>query len=143
MLIKSKVLAVFLYKLSFMRYAFVGGTTFAIDFFLLVLLHGFLAMDLGLATTIAYWTAIVYNFSLNRAWTFSLADREDLKKHTSLYLMLLGFNYLFTLAFVSIVSLLVGFAVAKILAVAISVSWTYYIYKNYIFVSKKKSKKEL
>ncbi len=143
MLIKSKGLAVFLYKLSFMRYAFVGGTTFAIDFFLLVLLHGYFEVDLGLATTISYWTAIAYNFSLNRAWTFSANDREDLRKHTSLYLLLLGFNYLFTLVFVSTVSLFISFAIAKILAVAISVSWTYYMYKNYIFISNKKSKKAL
>lgn len=132
---KSKQAAEFLYQHSFIRYVFVGGTTFIIDFFLLVLLHAHLNVNLEISTTLSYWIAIAYNFLLNRHWTFSSTDRKNLKKHLIFYLLLLGFNYLFTLAFVSIGSNFINFALAKILAVGIQISWTYYLYRNKIFVN--------
>jgi len=133
MLLKSKEIAEFLYQHSFVRYVFVGGSTFVIDFVLLVLLHGHLDINLQIATTVSYWTAIAYNFTLNRQWTFSASDKVNFSKHITLYLILLGFNYLFTLAFVSIVSNYINYALSKILAVIPQISWTYYIYKVHIF----------
>lgn len=133
MLYNSARLARYLYKHPLIRYIFVGGTTFIIDFFLLVLLHGKLNINLELATTVSYWTAIIYNFFLNRHWTFSSTDKTNLKKHIVLYAILLAFNYIFTLAFVSIGSHFMNFALAKILAVCIQTSWTYYLYKTKVF----------
>lgn len=98
-------------------------------------MHGHFDINLQIATTLSYWTAITYNFTLNRQWTFSAADKANLSKHIMLYLLLLGFNYLFTLVFVSIGSYYINFALAKVLAVGIQISWTYYIYKTKIFVS--------
>lgn len=135
MLVKSKQIAEFLYQHTFVRYVFVGGSTFAIDFILLVLLHGYFDVNLQIATTVSYWTAIAYNFTLNRQWTFSASDKANLSKHITLYLILLGFNYLFTLAFVSIGSHFMNFAIAKVLAVGIQISWTYRIYKTKIFIN--------
>lgn len=131
---KVKVYSRFFYEHTLVRYIFVGGTTFALDIFLLILLHQKFGWGLAIATSIAYWLAIVYNFLLNRFWTFSLAEKESLHKHLVSYLILLGFNYLFTVVFVSLVSRHIYFALAKALAVIIQTSWTYLAYKHLIFV---------
>lgn len=123
----------YLYRHNLVRYLFVGGTTFIIDFGLLVLLHGKLHLNITLATTIAYWSSILYNFTLNRNWTFSASENKKLHKHLAAYGILLGCNYLFTIAFVSIASHFMNYAVAKTIAVILQTSWTYRIYKNVIF----------
>lgn len=123
----------FLYRHSFVRYVFVGGSTFAIDLGLLVLCHETLDLPIEIATTISYWTSIAYNFSLNRWWTFDAAEAKNIREHALLYGTLIGFNYLFNLAFISIMSEVIHYGIAKVLATAIAVSWTYLAYKHVIF----------
>lgn len=135
---RVKVSARYLYQHHFIRYLIVGGSTFIIDLGILFSLHLGLKVDLAISTSIAYWLAVIYNFSLNRWWTFSSTEKENLKKNASLYLVVLIFNYLFTVIFVSLVSKHLYFAVAKVIAVLIQTSWTYYIYKNVIFIKKVK-----
>jgi putative flippase GtrA len=122
---KLKSLTVQLYKHHFIRYLFVGGTTFILDFTLLVLLHGFMHVNLAVATSIAYWTAVAYNFSLNRWWTFSASENSTLREHLMPYGILLGFNYLFTVLFVGLASRAMPYELAKIIAVPIQMVWTY------------------
>ena len=136
MLDSIKELTTYLYNHHFVRYVFVGGSTFIIDLTLLLYLHDQLDLAVAWATTISYWVAIVYNFILNRYWTFSLSEKNNLHKHLAAYLMLLGFNYLFTVVFVSVVSHHTHVGIAKVLAVTIQITWTYLIYKNYIFTKK-------
>ena len=135
MINRSKKLGLFLYQHRFVRYVAVGGSTFAIDLGLLLILHDHLSLGVALATTISYWVAIAYNFVLNRYWTFSLSEKNNLHKHLTAYLCLLAVNYLFTVIFVSVVSNYTLVGVAKVLAVVIQISWTYNIYKNYIFIN--------
>ena len=130
---RAKAYSLFLYEHPLVRYVFVGGTTFVIDLGLLVVLHKKMGVGLALATSIAYWVAIVYNFLLNRFWTFSIKEKESLRKHLVNYLLLLGFNYIFTLVFVTTMSTHINFATAKAVSVAIQTTWTYLIYKNYVF----------
>lgn len=131
----DKNLLLFFYEHHFVRYLVVGGSTFVIDFGLLFLLHGKAHIRLAIATSISYWVSIAYNFLLNRSWTFSARDKSDLRKHLSSYLVLLGFNYLFTVIFISVASHHINYLLAKALAVPIQMIWTYFVYKNYIFVS--------
>lgn len=133
---KFRELTLYLYRHHFVRYLIVGGTTFAIDFGLLVILHGHLKLNLGASTSVAYWISIAYNFVLNRYWTFDAREKESLARHITVYCVLLIFNYLFTVTFVSIVGAHINYIIAKIMAVAIQMSWTYLIYKNMIFISK-------
>ncbi len=130
---KAKLISKKIYEHSFVRYVVIGGSTFALDFVLLVLLHGFLDINLFIATTFAYWTSIAFNFVANRFWTFG-ATETPITKHLAGYLTLLGVNYLFTVGFLTVATHLgMHYAVAKVLAVLIQISWTYVIYKKYIF----------
>src|SRR5687767_8401026 len=116
---KLKDITLFLYRHHFVRYLVVGGSTFAIDFGLLYVLHTSFAVKIAAATSIAYWISIAYNFLLNRYWTFDNHEKESLQKHITAYFMLLIFNYFFVLIFVSFMSHHINFIYAKALAVAI------------------------
>lgn len=131
---RVKEVTVFLYRHHFVRYLAVGGTTVVIDLGLLFCLHGLLKLNLAVATSVAYWVSICYNFALNRYWTFDAREKESLKHHLVTYLALLLCNYLFTVLGVSLLSTHISYLLAKMLVVVISMTWTYYIYKNYIFV---------
>lgn len=128
-----KKLTLYLYQHNLVRYLVVGGSTFAIDLGLLVLLHGAEGVWLPLATAIAYCIAIIYNFCLNRWWTFSASENKSVREHIIPYSILLGFNFLFTVLFVSLLSHFINYAVAKVLAVAIQTTWTYFCYKHFVF----------
>ena len=58
----------------------------------------------------------------------------------STYFFLLVANYLFVLVFVAIFSNFMHFIIAKAIAVLIQMTWTYYLYKHYIFVPVKTKK---
>lgn len=133
--IKSWVLN--LYRHHFVRYLFVGGTTFIIDFGLLFLLHDTIGTTITFATSAAYWISIIYNFVINRHWTFDANEKANLKRHITTYFILLVANYFFAVIFVAIVSNFMYFLLAKALAVIIQMTWTYYLYKNYIFIKSK------
>jgi len=130
---KSFSLLTYLYRHHFVRYLFVGGSTFVIDFSLLFILHSKAGLSLAVATSVGYWTSIIYNFFLNRSWTFSASEKRSLHKHLLMYGLLLCCNYAFTLLFISIFSHFINYLLAKAIAVAIQMSWTYLVYKNVVF----------
>lgn len=130
---KIKIHATYLYRHTFIRYVFVGGTTFVIDLALLAFGYEVAHFSLSVAATISYWTSIAYNFSLNRWWAFNASESKAIHEHALLYGLLLSFNYLFTLVFINIVSDVIHYGWAKVLATGIQISWTYLIYKKYIF----------
>lgn len=118
---------------SFVRYVFVGGTTFAIDFLLLVLLHEIFGISLIFAATLSYWTSIAFNFTANRLWTFS-ATPDQFTKNIVLYLLLLALNYGFVIGFISLVTHFgLHYTLAKIIATGIQIAWTYAAYKKAVF----------
>jgi putative flippase GtrA len=130
---RTKKAAGYLYRHHFIRYLFVGGTTFILDEGLLILLHGHLDVWLPLALFIAYLVAFIYNFSLNRWWTFSASENKTLKQHMVPYTLLFFFNLAFTVVFVSLASHVINYALAKAIAVVIQVGWNFIIYKYVIF----------
>jgi putative flippase GtrA len=128
-----KRLTLYFYRHHLVRYLFVGGSTFIIDLGLLVLLHGKFGVWLPLATGLSYCVSIVYNFCLNRWWTFSAAEKNSLRHHLIPYGLLLSFNLLFTVVSVSLLSHVVNYAIAKVISVTIQTTWTYFCYKHFVF----------
>lgn len=137
---KVKDLTKYLYNHHFVRYLIVGGSTFVIDFGILLFLHDILSLNLAASASFAYWISISYNFILSRHWTFNAREKESLKRHITAYFILLVFNYLFTVTFVSLVGEHINYLLAKAIAVTLQITWTYYIYNHYIFLPAKPTK---
>ncbi len=136
---KATSLFFFLYRHPFIRYLTIGSSTFCIDLGLLILLHGHFRINLTLATTIAYWVSVTYNFFMNRHWVFNAQQSRSLHEHAFLYACLLAANYAYTVAGMNILTKHINYEFAKIVVIGVSIMWTYPIYKRYIFyVSKRK-----
>lgn len=129
----------FLYKHHFVRYLVVGGSTFVLDFGLLYMLHGKLGFGIAGSTSVAYWVSIIYNFILNRYWTFDAREKESLQRHITTYFILLVCNYFFAVTFVSLASDHINYIYAKAIAVLIQMAWTYPVYKYLIFTKNSKT----
>lgn len=111
----------------------VGGTSFAIDAGLLLVLAGPAGLPTWLAATISFWTSVFANFFLNR-----MIFRDDrntrLVAHGVRYGILLGANYGITLAFLEGAEAL-GFSLlmAKAVITALSAAWNYFLYSHWVF----------
>ncbi len=125
----------YLYHHQLVRYLFVGGTTFLILEGGIFTLHGLLKLPVPFAVFMSYLVSFLYNFTLNRKWAFSAAEKSTLKKHIKPYTILFFFNLGFSTVFVSTLSHFINYAVVTALYVAIQTTWTYYVYKKYIFVT--------
>lgn len=125
--------ALYRHRKSMTKYVLVGGSTFVLDLGLLILLREVFHVQVLLAATAAYWTSIVYNFLMNRTWTFETS--AGIKRHAWAYGLLLLTNYLVTIGIIAVLGHFgLNYAIAKVLAVGFSISWTYIAYKKFIFV---------
>ena len=117
----------------FSKYVLVGGSTFVVDLGLLVALHQLGQVPVIWAATISYWVSIMFNFALNRHWTFETT--RSLHRHAVAYGALLAVNYAVTIGVIAGLGLLgVTYTLAKVAAVGLSMTWTYWVYKHVIFV---------
>jgi putative flippase GtrA len=114
-------------------YLVVGGLTVVVDIGLLALLHESFRVPLGLATTVAFGTAVVVNFLLNRTAMSSWGSR-GLTQHALRYGSLVLANYVITLAVVTTAGH-VGdrYLVAKVAVVAGSTAWNFLLYRHWVF----------
>lgn len=128
-----KSLLLTIYKKPFFRYLFVGGSSFVLDLGILTLLYKMLGLNITIATSVAFWLAVIYNFILTRSWTFSVREKEQLKKHAVLYVCLLTANYLITTIFMLLTNNILYYALAKTIIVIVQTFWNYPIYKYLIF----------
>ena len=114
-------------------YLVVGGLTVVVDIGLLALLHEAYGVPLGLATTVAFCTAVTVNFLLNRS-AMSSRGSQGLMQHALRYGSLVAANYVITLAVVTTAGH-VGdrYLVAKVAVVAGSTLWNFLLYRHWVF----------
>ena len=121
-----------LLRSSVVRYLIVGALSFAVDAGILVALREGADAPLLLAATVAFWTALLFNFTLNRLWAFG--GREDVKVSFVKYLTLVAANYLGTLAILKLgTGLGAHYVVAKAIATGTTVCWNYLAYRFWVF----------
>ncbi|SDT34430.1 Putative flippase GtrA (transmembrane translocase of bactoprenol-linked glucose) [Friedmanniella luteola] len=115
-------------------YLVVGGLTVVVDIGLLALLHESLGVPLGVATTVAFCTAVVVNFVLNRT-VMSSGGSRGWTQHAVRYGSLVLANYVITLAVVTSAGH-VGdrYLVAKAAVVAVSTLWNFLLYRHWVFL---------
>jgi putative flippase GtrA len=118
------------------KFLVVGVASFAIDLGLLALLHEVGKVDLWLATPIAFLTSLVFNFFVQKKFTFQSGARA----HVSFlkYGALVIFNVFATDV---IVNLIAGagqsYAIGKVVATIATTVWNFLLYKHWIFKEQK------
>jgi len=118
---------------KFFRYLVVGISTFLFDVGLLYGLVEIFKIHYLIATTLAWSSATIANYLLNKIWSFRSSASyffSSLK-----YIALLGMNYVFTIfmMYVLVEIFLFYYVYAKIAIVAAIACWNFFVYKHFVF----------
>lgn len=124
-----------LYRNSGVRYLFIGGLSFLVDFGLLALFHEVFGIAVWLATAIAFLASFAFNYSLQRMFSFS--SRSSHGRSLAKYVALVLFN---TIATIAIVALLdqsaLGWGGGKVVSTVVTTVWNYFAYRYWVFVDR-------
>ncbi len=125
---------------TLLRYIIVGGTSYAIELTVLLLLVHVLHFNTTLAISIGFWLGLVISFLLQKFLAFKNTDTRArrLTIQTVYYALLVLFNYGFTLLFVHLLEPFIDLSIARTLALIITTAWNYIIYKKVIFTEVKR-----
>jgi len=116
------------------RYVVVGGSTFVIEFLVIVLaLHEGVSAVWSVA--ISFWVGLLVSFVLQKLITFG-----DKRTHHKVVLpqfgafaALVGFNFGFTILMTYLLQHVMPVLAVRVLAILITTIWNYYLYKTRIF----------
>ena len=125
---------------TLLRYIIVGGTSYAIELSVLLLLVRVFDFNTTLAVSIGFWLGLVISFLLQKFLAFKNTDTraKRLTIQTVYYALLVLFNYGFTLLFVHLLEPFIDLSIARTLALIITTAWNYIIYKKVIFTEVKR-----
>lgn len=121
---------------SLLRFLLVGGLSFVVDFGLLFLLGEVLGVPVWIAASVAFWSAVAVNFTLNRFFTFSAQNPTGWSLVR--YGTVLGVNYLVTLLVLTgAENIGVHYLAAKILVVGVQTVTNYLLYRYWVFAPRR------
>lgn len=127
-------LAARFYRNSALRYLFIGGLSFIIDFGILYLLHEVAGVVLWLATGAAFLASFAFNYSLQRVFSFS--SRSSHGRSLAKYVALVGFNTVATIGIVALLDHFFVWQVGKVAATIVTTVWNYFAYRFIVFVDR-------
>lgn len=123
------------------RYILMGGAAFAIELTALLTLSS-LGVHRGIAVAISFWVGFIAALILQKFFAFKDTRKQPsvIVRQTVLFGLLVAFNYVFTIAVVSLFpeKYLV---ISRTLAIIAVTFWNYFLYKNVIFKKTKKPSK--
>ncbi|MFX1818796.1 GtrA family protein [Pseudarthrobacter sp. CC4] len=125
-------LAMVLYRHPVVRFLAVGGLSFALDLGLLAVLHEGFGVDLWIATPIAFVVSLVFNFLLQRVFTFQATNKGSVS--AAKYLLLVLLNIVVSDVIVTGFDA-VGwsYVLGKTTATTLTTVWNYFLYRHWIF----------
>ncbi len=124
--------AVGLYQNAVVRFLLVGGLSFALDLGLLALLHEAFGVALWIATPIAFIVSLVFNFLLQRVFTFRATNKGSVS--AAKYLLLVLVNIVVSDVIVTGFDALGwSYVIGKTTATILTTGWNYLLYRHWIF----------
>lgn len=121
-----------LYQNAVVRFLFVGGLSFALDLGLLVLLHEVFGVALWAATPIAFVVSLVFNFVLQRVFTFRATNKGSVSalKYILLVIVNIAVSDVIVVAFDAVGW---SYVIGKTTATVLTTVWNYFLYRHWIF----------
>ncbi|NNC13046.1 GtrA family protein [Planctomonas sp. JC2975] len=121
---------------AIVRYLVVGGLSFVIDFGLLALFEEVFHWQTWIATAVAFLLSVIFNYIAQR--TYSFDSNTPHGKTLVRYVILLAFNTVATSVIVSLgAKTPLTWAGAKIVATGMTTLWNYFVFKYWIFASRR------
>lgn len=119
---------------QFMKYAIVGASGFVLDMGLLIFFKEYFGITALLAVILTQAIVLVYNFSLNKWWSFK--NKEIPHKQLVRYATLAAANYGFSVLTMYIFhDRFFGFdyRLVRLASVAVMVSWNFFLYNHWVY----------
>lgn len=114
------------------RFVVAGALSVGSDVTVLFVLHGLLHVQLVVATTCAYASSLVVNYTLNHVWVF--ASEGQMPRRLGRYLLLVGVNYASTIAFVTgLTAIGLFYLLSKAVAVAVNAVMNFVAFRGWVF----------
>jgi len=120
---------------TIIRYIVIGGTSYAIELAVLLILAKLLHISPVLSVGVSFWVGLITSFFLQKFFAFNnkTLKAKHLLWQSVMYGALVLVNYLFTLWFVGLFNPVVGLVVSRTIALIITTFWNYFIYKYVLF----------
>lgn len=126
--------------MKIIRYVIAGGLSFVLDFGLLALMVSGFGWNAGISAAIAVVIATVFSYLAQKYFTFQ--SRGKIVGSAIRYLILFGWNTLFTALFVEAFDYYLDlYMVGKILCTAIITLWNYPLMNHWVYSQKDRQKK--
>ena len=122
-------------KIQFLRYLVVGFSGLFIDIGTLYILSRIFGINPTIAVIINQAIVLVYNFTLNRLWTFGGGGMA--RKQLVRYGTLVAFNYTFSVFVMYMLNQKFGFdeILVRLGTIAFMVLWNFILYKKWVYRS--------
>lgn len=122
---------------SLVRYLIVGGSSVVVEVFSFNILLYVLQIQPLYSNMISFVIGAAFNFTMSNYWTFRAGGEQKAQK-IGKYLALLGFNYVVNNVIFYCINSVLGVhpVITKILVIALQTSWTFLIYKFWVFKPK-------
>ncbi|MBU0661422.1 GtrA family protein [Patescibacteria group bacterium] len=120
-------------QIQLVRYFVIGLSGLAIDIGLLALCTRLFGINPTIAVIFVQFVVIIYNFLLNKYWTFKsqgLAHKQFVR-----YSVLVTWNYLFGVTVMYFCNEIAGMdeIIVRLVSIAITVLWNFILYKKWIY----------
>lgn len=115
------------------KYLIVGFSAFAIDYALFAIMHKYFGLWYITASIISQAVTLTYIYVLNRTWSFR--SQGSKRKQVKRFAFLQAWNNVFQIGALWITVEVIGLMplLAKIIVVAIIVSWNFLLYKYFVY----------
>jgi putative flippase GtrA len=124
-------------RVQLMKYFVVGVSTVLLDMVSLIFLKEKAHIQPVLAVVYNQILIMVFNFSLNKFWSF----KESVLTHWQVvkYVILTGFNYAFSVSAMYVFNSKMHFdyRLVRVGSIAVVVMWNFLLYKHWIYVERK------
>lgn len=122
-------------RIQFLRYVFVGGAAFIVDFFSLFLLTDYFGIYYIISAAFAFILGLVTNYLLSIKWVFNQRNIDNKTIEFSLFAFIgiigLGLNEIFIWFFTS--ELGIYYMISKIITAIIILFWNFFARKLTLF----------
>lgn len=116
------------------RFAFVGGTAFIIDYFGMIFLTEVLHINYLISSVISFTVSVVYNYVLSVRWVFTVSNTLSRQKQFVIFVLLsvvgLLLNTLFMWIFTDQIQL--DYRIAKIIATVLVMIYNFISRKMFL-----------
>ena len=117
-----------------LKFGVVGGTSFVIDYLLLIVFKEIFKLDVLLSAALAFTISVIANYILSIKWVFDVNDKNDSKRNFILFIIFSVIGLILTeiIMWFGTDILKISYLIIKIIATAIVMVFNFITRKQFL-----------